>query len=249
MPIVTNEECESWLDIDSDDFLVPTIRPAVESAIHKYLRWHCVRATYTKFFPKTERGGERAPFNSWGGQPATGGLSRVLMLDHKWVIPSGLVVQEDTTGYMGQNPDADYTTLTLGTEYYLDLDDANVSKTGHLIRIGRTWPKPRGSIKVTYTAGFTTDEFHGDAEINSDADPIRMAALLGVQKAYTQVLTNRPAKAGSTKPSGPLISESVPDYSYRKDSSATLMLASMTVTLPQEAKDKLEPYRRYGIAV
>lgn len=77
-------------------------------------------------------------------------------------------------GVDGQNPYGDQTKLVWGTDFVLRLDGdiENTSRSAILYRIRGAWPKPSyrqpgylsafwgpdmGSIKVTYTAGYTID--------------------------------------------------------------------------------------------
>ena len=84
-----------------------------------------------------------------------GQSSTTLQLTRVPVLLAGLTVYEDFDGYSGQSPSAfpSGTLLTQGVDYFLDCQDAGVSNTGILHRIGTAWPSEPRSVKVTYKGG------------------------------------------------------------------------------------------------
>lgn len=80
-----------------------------------------------------------------------------LQLTHTPVLLTGLQVWEDSEGYAGQGgstPFGNDTLLTLGTDYYLDANQAGISDSGALLKItGGGWSRVPRSIKVTYIGG------------------------------------------------------------------------------------------------
>jgi hypothetical protein len=246
--IATSHEVHGFLGTDTDDPLVSLVHAPIERAINQHVGWEVEQASYTKYYPKTERGGDSSYFpGGFGGIAKAGGTSRILMLDHKYVIPTGLQVWEYSGANFGESASfgAD-SLLTSGEHYVLDLDDANVSKTGHLKRLGADWPKSRGSVKVTYTAGFTAAELAGRSG-NTNASDIKYAVLLAILKAYNQVQAQR--KKTATGTAGVITGETIDGYSYRLDPGATQLLTAMTNTLPLEVQQRLSPYRRFGMVI
>ena len=123
-----------------------------------------------------------------------------LLLRYRPVYPSpsspysAISIAYDEFGYFGQgvNAFADTTLIqyTYGVDYVLQMDGNNplASRSGIVYRINELWNKPTyrqvglvtpfvwddpGSLKVTYTAGFTVDDLPG---------PLRMACLLMIAR-------------------------------------------------------------------
>lgn len=99
-----------------------------------------------------------------------------LLLRSRPVYPSPeIIVYQDQSGYYGSTSGAfqSNTQLFYGQDFCLDIDQDNgSSRSGILIKIRNVWPKPAvrqigylspflgqgfGSIKVTYTSGYTVD--------------------------------------------------------------------------------------------
>lgn len=101
--------------------------------------------------------------------------TQFLTLTRRPVFTSGMEVYVDSQGNYGQSSGgfASNTLLTMGTDYVLRVDQPNgSSRCGILQRINNVWPRPfvrrtglltpimtrdTGSIKVTYSAGWTVD--------------------------------------------------------------------------------------------
>lgn len=258
MSILSDHDAREFLGVGSDDALVPMIRKPTEKAVKSFLQWNPERHTVTKYYPKGQVGGE---YSNWPGDNAVGGdttwpkrgtgvvstvggISSVLHLDDKFVIPTGLVVYEYAGAYMGQVESDWGDALTLGTDYWLELEDENFSETGHLMRLGASWPKQPGSVKVTYSAGFTADQLSGDDD-DYDASDIRLATLIAVQKAYIQADANRPKSNG--RASGPIISETIQGYSYTLASNVASVQLGMARSLPAESRQLLQRYKSYRL--
>lgn len=106
-----------------------------------------------------------------------GTATQKLLLRSRPVYTSPTIqVFEDNAGYFGSvsgSFDTTNTALTYGTDFALKIDqDDGTSRSAILVRIGRSWPRPRvretgllapfagngfGNIKVIYTAGYTVD--------------------------------------------------------------------------------------------
>jgi hypothetical protein len=108
----------------------------------------------------------------------------------------------------------DGTELTYGSDFYLDFDadadddgEDDASRSGLLIRRNNYWPRPgvrargflttalgegRGTIKVTYTAGYTENTLRAilpvGAEINSESYEDRSIGVSASQKEYLLAL-------------------------------------------------------------
>ena len=247
MSITTAEAVAEFIGVGDDATklaVVAALYPWVERLVNKAVGWDLEQATHTEYYPKTERGGEYDAFTQMEG-----GRSDVLALLHKWVRPSGLVVYEQVGAYAGQVAGAfgSDTVLTLGSDYILELDTDNVCKSGHVRRLGRRWPKQIGSVKVTYTAGFTAAEFAGTASTGIDASDLVYGVNLSCLKAYVQIMAQQPGANGGA--SGVIVEERVGEYMHKFDSFTQGQLVGMKFTVPVEAAEIFFRYKSYSIAV
>lgn len=248
--IVSDTDARDALNLDSTDTLLPVVRTLAERACIDFLGYDPTRpsSNYTRYYPHAEVGGHQiATFpGSFGSVGSVGGRSEVMYLEHKYVLASGFQVWESAGSYMGQYSDADWTELTLGTQYALDLYDDNVSRSGKVIRLGASaWPKQVGSVKVSYKAGFTATEFSGAlsaATDYTDARAVRLAVFQAIAKLYNEMKGQQKSSSGHA--AGAIISERTPGgYQYTLASSA-VALKTLGFGLPPEVKELLFPYKR-----
>lgn len=251
MSIVSDLEARSYVGVDSDDTLLPVIRPLVEKAVRNFVGWDLEQAEYTRYYPKTEKGGADDVFvGGFGVVSGTGGRTQKLQLDHKYALLADLEVREHSGANFGQThvfDDDDL--LTLGTQYILVCDDGVVSKTGHVTRLAAYWPKGAGSVQVVYTAGFTPEEFEGRSG-STDASEIRYAVLDELQRAYQEARNYQQSSSRATV-GGPIMSESVPGYSYTLallPSAATALFGRIR-PLSLQTMHRLQKFRRWGLAI
>jgi hypothetical protein len=141
-----------------------------------------------------------------------GSGGEVLVLTRKPVV-SVTSVWEDPGGYYGtvaDSFDATDTLLTSGEDYAVDVHGAN--KAGRLVRIGKSWPamarrhrgsladtwgKSRGTVKVTYVAGFQTGSVPADV---LDAAVAEAAARWQVRTGSRANPSTGTRTAGPTSP-------------------------------------------------
>jgi hypothetical protein len=167
-------------------------------------------------------------------------------------------VRVDYTGGFGQRPNTfgTDTIKVLGTDYWQDFLSPYFNATGHVFAFAG-WPVQPGSVLVKYTAGYTKRELAGQA-IKTENDPetsragsginasaIKEAAELTLVKAFRQRKLLAKGPNGFT--AGPITSERLGDYSYSVEGSIARDLASMKVSLPSEAAQKLDAYLHYGV--
>ena len=250
--IITDSELVAFLDTNDADTLVPMVRREAERLCKHYMGWDPVRVELTEYYPAAERGGDQFyQVGTWGLHDEIGGRSNVINLQRAYVLASGLAVSEYAGAFMGQYADAAFTELTLGSQYYLDLDNDYLSLSGQLVRLGATWPKLRGSVKVVYTAGFSATEVSGamgeDTDY-TDASDIRLAVLLTAMEVYNEAKAQR-VRRSSSGASGPLKSETVPDYSYTRDAATGAYLQGMPTSLPEEVTQILDSYRSMDLVL
>jgi len=144
------------------------------------------------------------------------------------------------------------TELTAGTQYYIDTvtsdgDGSIYGASGILIRIGTGWPNEHGSLKVTYTAGYTSAELTGTGSTNVDASDIALAAKMLMQKTYQTIkATAKSDLAGMT--AGIKQSERLGDYMYMADVNTARQLNGMSMNIVGEIAELLQPYVNMGTA-
>ena len=170
----------------------------------------------------------------------------------------------DTASYHGQASGAfgASTAYTQGTEYWIEFDEAlSGDSTKGLCRSGcligsSSWPLTPGTVQVTYRAGYSKTELQGratsdaeaaDGTITQDgvnASGIKRAALLTAIKGFhTWAAFQKSSQAGFV--AGTMKSENLGDYGYTLGDGGDL--TSLTIALPPEAKEELQPFRHYGL--
>lgn len=265
MPIVPIADYNTYLGL-SDDATVSLLAKEVERAVSQYMDWDPVRADHLIYLPATERGGDGHGFvYNIGSIPNSGGITNILMLPHKYVraacghpaaVDSKITVWNNPGAYAGQASDFEEGhIMTRGSGYVLDFDwhhaakSIDLSRTGHLRRLGGSWPRQRGSVKVVYTAGFSATEFTGALSAAGDAwdaSDIRQACLLTMAAAYHTAQSTLGANTASGAAAGTLIGETIEGYSYTLDPSSTAAMSAMTVEVPPAAATKIHRYVRFG---
>lgn len=246
MSIISDAEAADIVGAEASDTLVPMLRPLVEKAVQDRIGWKVEQASYTRYYPPHDRGAvaERFP-GQFGVVPASGARLRVLRLTHKFVLLAGLQVWESRSAYFGQAADFDADALlTLGSHYSLDTEDGAVSEGGHLRRLATYWPRRPGSVKVTYTAGFTADELDATGG-TTDASDVRLAVLMQFTKTYREMASWK--KSSVTGAAGPIESESVPGYSYKLSSAAAAASLGFARVLSPAVEELIHKYRRYDL--
>jgi hypothetical protein len=142
------------------------------------------------------------------------------------------------------------TLKVLGTDYWPNFDGVDslgqsICRDG-IIRSQGRWPDMAGSVKVTYVAGYTTQELHGqDSVIN--AMPILEAVIdEAVRRVIKQSTRKKNRFAGFV---GPLTSESMGDYSYSSNGTMLDALAGAGADLLPETQEKIAEFCRMDMGV
>lgn len=155
--------------------------------------------------------------------------------------------------------------LTLGDDYFLDLEEVGISWTGLVYRKNGTWGTEVGSVAVNYVAGFSAAELSGKADVDAaeadaargmvttvgvDASPISYAVMLTAGKMlHVQNHLRKSTNGGGFNGGNTYQSERFQDYQYTRpqsDASST-QLTGLIVALPTEAQEVLDPFRYYGV--
>lgn len=219
-----------------------SLKRKAEAAVRKFLRCNVVRNTYTHYLPKASafdlvHSGPRLSEDGWGVKRQY--LGPVIYLP-QYPIRSITSLYEDTGGRFGQKS-GQFTSdslLTEGDDYMWTIEATGFGRTGVVQRIGAYWPSTPGSIKVTYLAGWTKHELHGDTdEEEKDGSLIQMGVLKTIAEYWSD---KKQAEGGVDGAPGPIKSESLADYSVTYDTSHS----GAGVELPEDVKVELRPFRR-----
>lgn len=226
----------------ADEALIDLLMPLVEAVVVNYLNNGLHYGQHVEYLPIGQTAGEQGALRDQdvdfagnrallrGGPPGTDALQ----LKHTPVVLTGLEVREDIGANAGQAADSfgSDTILTAGTDYWLDIDETGVSRTGILYRSG-AWPTEPRSVKVTYYGGHTA------AQLNGAAGDIKLVYLRAIRKAFK---SEKNQQTGD----GPKISESIGKYSYSTSADAANAMAGAGHTIPPEDVAILHRYFNYG---
>jgi hypothetical protein len=249
---------------DDDRAIIQLLLPMVGGAIKRVLRYDPERKQRVEWYPRLEKSAGIAggvwDSNQAGTQAFFQSTDRntCLQLAH---IPVRSIqeIKVDYEGGFGQKSGTfgDSTILTAGEDYYQDaisgVGENLCNATGHVFNY-TGWPAEPGTVKITYTAGYTPDELAGQAIVDGiasdiDASPIKHAAILTLAKAFSTIKarqkTGIAGMAGFT--SGNITSETLGAYSYATDGASAAAITGMVVSVPPEAEEILGPFVHFGI--
>lgn len=229
-----------------------------EQAVREVLGYNPEQATYSEFLTtRADIGGDsevhgygddggvvshfahhRVAWDYGGSSP----YADVLILKN---IPVRSIVEirEQHEGQAGQGVDTfpASSVLLANDDFWLDLDEAGLCRSGMVFRNGG-WLSSNRSIKLSYVGGWSANEFMGPAS------PIKMAVLQTLMVMFKQ-LTLQGAAAGGGFLAGNLIREKLGDYEYALSNKSGSDLSSFTGeigTPPASAMSLLEPFIHYG---
>jgi len=262
---------------DRQRAIIATIIPEACSRVKEFLHYDPEQRVWTELYPRADQLGGWGSSGSeqWDVNPShtrafltsggSGGNS--LQLQHL-PVRSVTAVHVDESGNWGQATSslASDTLWVLGEDYWIEFTQPypragaetvyskGLCKTGCLMAYGN-WPTTAGSVRVQYRAGYSPIELLGRAEADAtaadgtitqagvDASAIKRAVRMTAVKAFhTWEAFRKKTRVGFVP--GNLKSESAGEYSYSADGSG---IADMTVSLPDEAKQDLQPFVHYGI--
>lgn len=169
----------------SDLAILDQARLAAESSIRSFCRWNITESSYTQILPWNEI------------------YIESLQLMQPWVTAVDNVWEDwNSAGGQGATDFAASTLLVAGSDYYLDYDDQDISRSGLLVRVGTKWPNKRRTVKVEYTAGLDSVTIASDFQYLLDAVYYESIAR------YKQTKSQE----GSTGSSGDIKREKLRDY-------------------------------------
>ena len=256
MAITTDAEVQAYLGLSSLPSLLTTVRPYAEQAVKSYLRYDPEQKVHTEILPNARRTSDRDNLVDVSGNkviyfgPST--ANNMLAVKNLPVRDSNSTgvsdnprVYEDYDAKFGQATDAfaASTELTLGTEFFIEYEQIGLSKSGTFIRVGGNWPSTYGTVKIVYTAGYSSDELAGTGG-DVDASDIKLATLITAAHIYKQAVLNGSSGAAGLV-SGAITSESLGDYSYSVSGDSAKQSGFAYGALPHQVKSMLSSYRSY----
>mgnify|MGYP001614796195 CR=1 FL=1 len=232
--------------------LLDLLLPQCEIAVEDWLGYNPEQLARTEFYPRIEQpeNGNEGIWDSDGTratytQLADSQASDILQLRH---IPlrsiASLYIDENAHFGFASGSFAASTLQVFGTDYYPIIDSTGYCPTGQVKKVSGSWPTQLGSIKITYTAGFTAAEFKssgGDISGNAIKQAIEITAL----RAYKQIKAHQKnERAGFV--AGPISEEKLGEYWYKTDWQTLAKLVQFTVRVPSEAAQLLSKHKHYG---
>jgi hypothetical protein len=267
-PIVTPDDVSLELGITPTDAQLSIIKAALVKglgAIRRYIHYDPVLSQRTEFHPtmplqaQISRGiwevmEQRAVLRQVA-EAATNELQLqcIPVRDHG---PDTLQVWVDYDGRSGAWPNSfrDETKKREGADFWAnytiyDSQGMRVSLDGVLRTIG-LWPTTAGTVKCSYYAGYTTEEFLGTATDENgamplDATPIFDTLLVEAVRRVRRILAQRSGRLGVM--AGINTTESLGDYSYTADSKSIERL--MGSDLLPESVQRLSSFVNWGSAL
>jgi len=148
---------------------------------------------------------------------------------------------------------AESTARSIGSDVYPQNDgyddDGNAFCSSGLIVDKSGWPVSPGTVKITYDAGYTDEELHGQSD-QLNAGGILSAILeTATQRLHQKIRYQRKTRTGIFTP-GQLVSETMGAYAYTiKESAATDTLTGLMSDIPDSAVANLEPFVNWGVGL
>lgn len=220
---------------DADSGLIELLKRVVENDARRYCGHEITRNTnpFIHFLPGSVAASSAVSLLERASGMTTGirddGASRFLQLPVPFVRAESLEVRVDLNAAAGQAAGAfgSATLLTAGVDYYLDMDESGLSRSGRLVRIAGGWPAQPRTVRVSYFAGFSA------AELDGPYSDLKGAILDEVCHRF-QIAKSRPGSGGT----GLIQSESIGgEYSVTYDTHT-----NETSPFGQQFRDRLAPY-------
>ena len=153
---------------DDDAAQLADLIPIAQSLIERHIGYRLEQASYTDFYPRADSEGypllssPQLDSNQAGKVFWREGVGSVLVLDNL-PVRSITSIYEDSNAFFGQvsGSFAESSLLVSGDDYFLITERAGFSQSGQVVRRSGSWSKSPGSIKVTYSAGYTSGELSG----------------------------------------------------------------------------------------
>lgn len=237
---------------DAERAVLSLVHPLAEGAVKSYLGYDPEYKAHVEFYPRLRTNDRERTADGMGWEVLH---NRAVLVDESsrgdlqllhLPVRDVTEIRVDWDGRAGQRPGSfgDDTLFTKGDQYWLDLDQDNLCKSGLVLSVS-LWPTTPGSIKVSYLAGYSTAELSGRAASSINASPIKEATLMAVSQAMRDYMSSQKGRAGWV--AGRLASERLGEYSYQLDGSGTAATSSFQIQLPPGAQQRLQAFRHFGL--
>lgn len=242
---------------DTERAIVLECLRSAESAVRNHLRYDPVLKSHTEFYPQMDF----SPIPAEGVwevsdteaylRRASSAVSDELQVIH---IPIRSIssLKIDYDGRFGKRSGSfgDSSLKSEGTDYWANYDSLDSSGNGicrdGIIRSMGSWPSEPGSVKITYTAGYSNAELAGQDDA-IDASPIAEAVKGETMRRVNQVYSRM--KTSGAGFSGPFSGETLDKYSYTKDASVLMAMVGGKTDLLLETEFKLVEFVRMDLGV
>jgi len=224
-----------------------------EGAVKRYLRYNPVQLRRTEFYPMGDLSHQRSAA-IWEvnetqaylreGAGASGAEIVLKHLPVRGIV--AMVVHTDSDGRSDTTAGAFAEQKNEGSDFWPNYDGFDtagykVCRDGIIRHVG-SWPRTPGSIRIAYTAGYSTGEFRsGDGLV--DASPIWDAALDETIRRAKKVFLNMKQTHGWV--AGPKNSETLGEYSYSGGATSEKAFGGSWDMMP-ESKEKLREFVNWG---
>ena len=253
--ICTRAECLLYLGrgnslTEDEDALLNMIKPMAENAIRQHLQIGVTQpidsngstVDVTRLLPHGNpldvRDAWDSPFRNTFDNQGLAFQGRGLQLEAP--VRSITSVHEDRGAHAGTAAGAfgSNTELTEGEDWYQDLDDSGINRSGIIWRIGTAWPSRPRSVRVIFLHGYSEDELLGNvSDWLLDVSQIRYACIQTVAESFNEARNQQSGQGGS---GGPVKSERLGDYAVTYDTKHV----GPKVVIPDDAMQRLEPFMK-----
>jgi hypothetical protein len=229
-----------------------------EAAIKRFLGYDPYQKERTEFYPQQDFSMDNGSF-VWEVNDAVAyqrqlseGATNVLMVQH---IPirsvSALYIDYDGRGGSKVGSFGSDSLKTEGTDFWPNYnmvdDDGNSMCTDGILRSEGLWPTNPGTVKIVYTAGYSSKELHGQCSLVDATQILEAVVDESVRRAKKVFLTKKQTGKGFV--AGTVTSESLGDYSYSIDGSSAASNFGGQYDLLGDTIDRLNDFVNLGYKI
>ena len=244
---------------DAEQAVITAAIRRAEGSVIAFLRYDPVQRSRTEYYPVADQN-ENYRQTVWEANDTSAYLRYYSQASSDELQVCHLPIRGNTTvqlwidydGRFGQKTGSfgSSTSKTSGEDFWCTFDRNDDNGYGvcmdGIIRSVGLWPLQPGSVKITYTAGYSVTELNGGGLL-IDATPIHEAVVNeAVRRAKRALLT---AKATTGYKAGPFTSEKLGDYSYTVDSASISRLFSSMTGVTSDTRELLSTFVNWGISL
>ena len=243
---------------DEERAIVQQAVVKAEGAVKRYLRYDPAIKQHIEYYPQADfqsRTGtsvwEIAGENAVLRRKETAASNNLQLLNIPIRASAAIEVRIDYDGRFGTKQDGFgvSTVKAQGVDFWPQYDSKDsaglgVCRDGIIRSLGR-WPTEPGSVKVTYTAGYTSEEIEGQDDV-IDASAIMEVIVDEALRRAKKVLTVWKKNAMTGHNAGAITSENLGDYSYSLSSGLLDKLLGGG-SLTGESEEKLSSFVHWGL--